>query len=802
MKQKKNFKAWVKDKIEVCKRKAGKKIRRLKHVLHPRSIRRAICKLHPREVWRRMREVHYFHWILIAAVLASLALSVFRYRLSIVRALQNLGDLWDSLRIYLQVMMSPTMDLPEGTVPRITQIPDVDLQSVLPFDLQELQRRLRDMWGVILKKEYFVAYFRFVIQKSYFFLLYALMLPQIVVLLWIPLRRILFREKTDHGKDTAPLRWWKMYPERALRAVRRWVLEFWDFFMDSPYNTALKWIWLINFNLVTVCIGLAAFYLYFSVTFSFKSFFVQIVRLLLDGLISLFSTPFPVWVVIGWILFDRFRREIGFWILRGNEAKNCDFLKKLPVVSMILGTMGTGKTTMLTDAGLSQQNVFREKAKDLLFKADLKFPDFPWQKFEDALRGAIEHHKRAYAVQRMCEDEKKYRDVLAEIGLDGLQYWEKKRRRGIWSLPSCRAFVRRRRALYEASPTPHNLFGYDLERYASTHEDGLTVTELFDVLEEYAQLYYLYFMRSPLIVSNYSVRSDAVLQDIGNFPKWDMDFFKRDVRDSTEHSENAHVVDFDILRLGNLVDPENPRKGSFEFGVVLLSEIGKERGNSIENRGQKKTDDKANAVNDGFNSRLKMSRHAAVIANHPFIKILTDEQRAESWGADARDLCKLVTIKERGDTRVAMPFFALEGLIYEIVYPAYKDFYYRLRFTRGDNTLTGYLLKKLFCLYFQHCLKIINTFGYSVLTIDLKDGTTDGVGEGELYEYYLSHKKIYSNRFSTDCYADLFAEASLRASVGLDDYEQYETTRATWEEMERQNSYFVRDMRRQFRENK
>ena len=85
--------------------------------------------------------------------------------------------------------------------------------------------------------------------------------------------------------------------------------------------------------------------------------------------------------------------------------------------------------------------------------------------------------------------------------------------------------------------------------------------------------------------------------------------------------------------------------------------------------------------------------------------------------------------------------------------------------------------------------------------IDLKDGTTDGEGEGEKFEYYLSHKKIYSNRFSTDCYADLFATASMRASVGLDDYPQYETTRATWDEMELQNSYFVREMTKQFREN-
>ena len=764
------------------------------------QLKRNLKKLHPHKISIALRRVHYYHWILISAVLASVVLAIFHYDLSFYRMAQTVADLWDSFKIYCQIMVSPTMELPEGTIARITLVPNVDVSGILPFDLVELQRRLHDMWPCLIKKEYFIAYIKLLIQRSYYFVFYGTMIVELLLMLHLLLQRILFRERTDHGKDTRWLRSWKKGPERVFTAVKRWVVSFYAFFKQSPYKRILKLLWYLNFNVITILFEIVAFYLYFISTFEIHSLFIQIVRLLLDTLIMFFSTPFPIWIVIGYILFDRFRRKIGFKILRVHESDNCDFLKKLPVVSMILGTMGTGKTTMLTDVGLSQQNMFREKAKDLLFQADLKFPDFPWQKFEDALQGAVNHHKRAYAVLRMCEDEERYRDTLAEIGPEGLQYWEKKRDRGIWSLSSCRSFVDRKKEIYEANPTSHNLFGYDLSKHTAEHYDGLTISNLFDVLKEYAQLYYLYATSSPLLVSNYSVRSDAVLEDVGNFPEWNMDFFERDPIESHENSQNAHISDFDVFRLTNLVDPENPNKGSFEFGVGLLSEIGKERGNTLENRGKKKTDEEANANNDGFNARLKMSRHAAVIANYPFIKIFTDEQRAESWGADARDLCKLVTIKERGDTKIAMPFFSFEGLIYEFTYPWFKDFYYRLRFTRGDNTLTGYLAKKAFCLFYSHYIKIVNTFGYCVLTTDLQDGTTDGDGEGEKYEYYLSHKKIYSNRFSTDCYADLFAAASLRASVGLDDYPQYETTRATWDEMGKQNSYFVKDMTKQFRE--
>lgn len=753
-----------------------------------------------KDFWEKVHKIHYFHYILIAAVVGSLALTVFYYRLAIERALQTMVDLADSLIIYVKIMLSPTMELPEGTVPRITLIPDVDIQGVLPFDLAELERRLHDMWGCIFKKKYFLAYTKLFIDKTYLFLFYGLTIAELLFAFSLLFQSFLFDERTDHGKDTPALKWWKRGPERVYLAIKRWVVSFCAFFRESRYKTILTAIWVLNFNLVAIVAELVAFYFYFVATFEFSSVSPQFVRLLLDSLIMFFTTPFPVWIVVGWIFFDRFRRKIGYRVLRGNESSNCNFLKKLPVVSMILGTMGTGKTTMLTDAGLSQQNIFREKAKDLLFQADLKFPDFPWQRFEDALCGAVEHHKTALVVKRAMEDQATFNDVWYLFEPADWRYWTGKLNRGIWSLSSCRSFVDRKKAAYEANPTLHNLYGYDLTKQSSIYQDGLTVSALFDVLKEYAQLYYLYATQSPLLVSNYSVRSDAALCEIGNFPEWDMDFFERAPDESLAASRNAHIVDFDVLRLGNLVDPQNPNKGSFEFGVGLLSEIGKERGNSVENRGKKKNDDEANAVNDGFNARLKMSRHAAVIANYPFIKIFTDEQRAESWGADARDLCKLVTIKERSDPKIAMPFFSLEGLLYEFLYPSFKDFYYQLRFTRGDNTLTGYLVKKAFCAFYNHYSHIVNTFGYSVLTIDLKDGTTDGDGEGEKYDYYLSNKKIYSNRFSTDCYADLFAAASLRASVGLDDYPEYQTTRATWDEMELQNSYFVRDMAKQFKD--
>lgn len=149
------------------------------------------------------------------------------------------------------------------------------------------------------------------------------------------------------------------------------------------------------------------------------------------------------------------------------------------------------------------------------------------------------------------------------------------------------------------------------------------------------------------------------------------------------HSRHAHILDFDVLRLGRKVMENNPRAGSFEFGVVGITEIGKERGNNLELKEVRKGTDEANQKNDLFNSWLKMCRHSATIDNFPFIKVFTDEQRPESWGADARDLCDVIHIVSSGDTRLTLPALYDRGndkrMGVQSVYTAVRGFPFQAR---------------------------------------------------------------------------------------------------------------------------
>ena len=385
----------------------------------------------------------------------------------------------------------------------------------------------------------------------------------------------------------------------------------------------------------------------------------------------------------------------------------------------------------------------------------MKFPYFPWIAFEDELRRCMEHG----TVYNLAS-------VKAWVAL--------KRSR----------FIRHRNAQTQ-------LYGYDYARYGTIFDDSLKINRLFEVLETYAQAYFIYVLESSLIVANYSVRTDNMMADNGNFPLWLTDFFPKRRRPQSRH---AHILDFDVLRLGRKVLENNPKAGSFEFGVVGITEIGKERGNNLELREIKKGADDTNQKNDLFNSWLKMCRHSATVDNFPFIKVFTDEQRPESWGADARDLCDVVHIVSSGNTRLTLPFYTIEEMLSEWAFNRFLSLYYDFRFRRGDNTLLVHILKSVAAWLWRRNLRIYNRYGYSILKIEKERGTMDGKTENK--KYYLMSAKIYAQRFSTDCFSDYFNDMARRSYTGLADYLEYATEKASVEELRMQNSYFINSLYR------
>ena len=731
---------------------------------HPTGGRKAACRrayYDTRRVFlrfgrklRRLPDADYRHYI----ALALLALSITAFStvclLSAERLAMAFVDLKNSFLYYL-CFLAKTPYRGEVTS---NILPAVDLQRVCPFSIDEFLRKLNLLGDALLTKEMFMRYVRatglFLFNATFYIAMYSL--P--VVCLYFLLQSLVFRNVTDR-KDTTPLLFWKKHIRPVFRAVFGWIRDFFRFMKDRGYEFWLVLIWLFNLNIVTMIIEFFAWYLQFCAAFSFDSIKVNLFRLLIDGLIMLWSAPWWFWCIVFWIAFDEFRRSIGYSRLRRHEAINAGVFAGLPVVALVAGTMGMGKTTCITDLGLTGQNYFRRKAQGLMFEIDMRFPNFPFQRFEDAIDGAH------------------------DAGV-------------IFNLASIKPFIARKKRQYEAHPSPHCLYGYDLDNEAAFFDNDLCVMDLFSSLENYAKLYYLYTIESPLISSNYAVRCDAFLEDKGNYPLWQDDFFEQISTESAEREQYSHILDMDTLRTGKLMNPDNPRKGSKEIGIDLLSEMGKERGNAVENKHMKKDAETANPLNDGFNIRLKMHRHPGTVENFCFAKIIGDEQREESLGADARELAEIIKIREKSELKIAMPFYALGNLLFALTYDRFRESFYDLRHERGDNSLFLYFIKNLFCLFYHHHIRIVNRFGYRELTLERRLGTEEEAPEQ--FKYYLANKKIYSRRFKTDCYADLFNKQAERSSCGLEGYPQYADVKASSEELHRQNSYFMEFILNQF----
>lgn len=563
-------------------------------------------------------------------------------------------------------------------------------------------------------------------------------------------------ENNDYDKDSKALQSFKRFTERYYTPVKNKIAEFITFVKERKYYY-VTWLclWGLYFNVFTIVIEFVAYYFYFVVSFDIINLYRQVYKLCLDLYVPFNFIPWWGWTIIGCILFDKIRKNIAYATLNHFERKNRGFINARPIVYMVCGTMGKKKTTTITDMALSQEVMFRDKAFEKILENDLKFPYFPWCNLENELRRAMEYHE-------------------------------------VYNLATIRQFIAKKRLRWQKAQTRERLFNYDYERYGLEYDDKLKVLNVWKIVEIYAQLYFIYIIQSSLLIANYSVRVDGVLADLGNFPLWNTDFFKRDSRLLDSYSRHAHILDFDSLRLGRKVIENNRNANNFEFGVVIITEVGKERGNSLELSEKKKKDETTNQKNDLFNSWLKMVRHSATVDNFPFVRVITDEQRPESWGADARDLCEIVHIRESGETCLALPFFSLAELLYSWLFGKFAGLYYQYRFVRSDNTLPMYLLKAITAKIHHYYTRIYNRFGYCRLRVQVESGTQDG--QLDENKYYLMSKKIYSKRFSTDCFSDFFTEKALRSPVGIDDLREYTTEKATFAELAAQNSYFINDL--------
>ena len=711
-------------------------------------------RLKIKDLFSYIKKIDYRHYICVGITLIFLSLAIFYFRYGLPRIIESFIDLFNSAKYYVSELFDLNLS-GKVTINDFTKQP-FEMPWNLPKTWEEFKVLWKEYWQVFFTKENLVKYFDFLSDVLYYLSKILMILTPLIVLIIVIMNKS-EEQNNDYNMDSKALIWWKnKFEKKFYLPIKKWLKEFIIFIMEHSFYYKL-WlvIWMYNFNIFAMFIEFISYYLYFVSSFDLISIYIQVIKFLMDLNTMIEFIPRIGWNLITLGVINLIRRSIGYNKLNHMEFKDRGFINERPIVMMVNGTMGSKKTTFITDVALSQEIMLRNKAFEKILENDLKFPYFPWINLENSLKGAIKHNY-------------------------------------VYNLATCKRWIENKKNKFLKNPSMRNIFMYDYQRYGTKYDDKLCITDIWDVLENYTKLYFVYIIESSLIISNYSIRVDNILEDIGNFPLWNIDLFKRNSRMIEAYSRHAHILDFDMLRLGKKVLEQNKKADSFEFGVINITEIGKERGNAVELREIKKSDMTANQKNDLFNTWLKMIRHSATIDNFPFVKVITDDQRPESWGADARDLCELVYIEKCSEMKLAMPLFSLEDLVLNWLKDKFSNKYYDYRFNRADNTLKMYLLHGFIGKINKYVRGIYNTFGYYKVNGVVESGRQDGKAKD--CKYYLMFKKIYSRRFSTDCFSDFFIEKALRSKIGLDNLQEFKSVKASFEEMLLENSYFFQDL--------
>lgn len=696
------------------------------------------------------KELNYRHYIcvVITAVFVVVSALVFPYAYG--RIAEAFRDFGRSIGYWFV----KSFGLPAYIAPSVTTLSKMPftISDKFPSSWEDFKVAWDKYWEVFANGENFLSYLN-TFQSSARGLSIALsVFVPVCIAFFVLLYVALNKNVGQYVGDSKPLRVFKRISDKTYVPAKARAIEFKEFVKSHKcYLYIWGVIWAFNFNLFSIAVECAAYYYYFVSSIDVASLYTQFYKLLLDLSVMFKFIPAWGWMVIGCVLFNAFRKYIGYKKLNHHEAKNCGFINERGVFSLIVAPMRSGKTKLSTSMALSMAVSLRRMAYDVILESDLKFPNFPWLAFECSLMKAMD-------------------------------------KGSVYNLATVKRFVLSKMMKFYKHPQRRYVFGYEFYRYGLEYDNAKYIEKLEDVLVEYAQAYFVFVCQTSLIVSNYSIREDDELVTRGNFPKWNSEFFKIDSKYAEAHSRHSHILDYDIVRLGKKVCDNS--KFAFEFGVLDITEIAKECLNQVEMQGIDKDSDESNPKNDGFVDWVKMCGHNANIAHRCFLKIFSDDQREQNLRAGLREVGEILRVEDVEKDKLAMPGFFLGEILYAIHRAIITKLHITVRYNKENcNFLLYYLLHTLASKIESYYKRIYGIFGYELMSVSIQDGAQEN--EKRMYKYYISNKKDLSKRYATDCLGDMLSVRALRASVGMDKTPTYKSVRATKDELDLQKSHFI-----------
>lgn len=732
------------------------------------GVMRIEAAIQQRKIHRKQLALRtVYHIISVTLIVISLLFTVLRFQGVNTRMGQALNDLTSSLQFAFQKFQWSLGSLDEVTATAtVSEIPD-GMTALLPVTWEEFTAFCGRFFTLLFDKDNIFDYldivFNLMMWGSYFFSLFLVVLAGVGLVVWM----IYSTPDTKHGQQTKAKKAWFQFEDKFISPPYAFVHGYLAFLnpkkgengeyedkVGRRYLTALKWIWLWNLNILTIAIETIAFIVYFFYSLDLLNILVQAAKFAIDITVALDFLPVPIVAIIAWKYFDKWRRKKGLEKLQDNEDENQEFLEEHPENIMATGEPRIGKTQAITDFTLSQNDIYKKKAKEKSRERKTQFPFFPWGILEQTIknmRKRIPDFNLAF-LRGFCDEMEYYhknRDVIR---------------------PEAKAwmFCQWRKWGYIGKDL---LCNYDYKRHGEIFHAGTGEfkrdIDLFESIRMYAEEFYIYSSETPLAASNYPIKFRMKWKDYGNYPLLDINFFERSEENAKKNEQFSHLLIYDMMRLGKKKNPTGAYNDNFELGSATIAEIGKERGNQKTNQGTDKNAEKCNTANDLFEMDAKMRSHGTTIDFYTYFRIFSDEQRAMELLAALREIGSECKISNKKKPKILMPGFAFEELAYEITTPIVNKIADFMDSRHGKDTLFMYLVMRVYYPIFCHYWRVYNQ--YSSYDVDLKimnqaQGQT--MGEADAWKYHISTAKVRSNVYDTGYFGVFYREKAKRSKTG------------------------------------
>ncbi len=730
-----------------------------------------------------------YHSISITLIVLSLVYALF-FSFNVSRRTVQAGEDFGRSIAYYFIMMLGLEDVVDISC-TVRLIPE-GMETLLPLSLEELKQVARIWWDLFTSWHNLSDYFYTLgnLLSTVLSTVMILTLPLVLVLLlawWI------YSEKdADVGEKSKPLLIWGKIEDKVLFKMYQYVKGYGRFLFRKEARKREFWyfiafcaLWIWNLNIFTIILEVVAWLLYVCWHYTrWGNVFVQLAKLLVDLSVIFQTLPTVLLIILGYLIFNAIRRRIGFKRLEKDEKKNEKFLEDNPGNLLATGRPRVGKTMAITDMALTENVRFRKIAQNASWNHRLEFPFFPWR----VLEKTIEEMRKLpfFKLQTI-------RDFFAELqeAFEKSKSYSGKEREN--KLGRFQAF---------GYTSKDFIFGYDHKRYGLQYDNNLKMVSIWESIELYAEEYAIYTSPTPFIISNYPIRTAIKWKSYGNYPLMKANFFKVKPAELVEMTEWSHIVNHDALRLGVKMNPHGKYNDNYDCGCIVLSELGKELGNQITNRGKQNQADSKECTpnNDLWTMNAKMVSHGLTIDFNCYARILADEQRAMSVLADFREIGSEMRIVKKHREKIKMPFFAFGELAYALADKYLKKALEYFASRHGKITLGEYFVTRLYKWIFDRYNRIKNQFGSYQIDVKIKDNSTgENDEESTSGKYYVARKKTCADVYDTGFFGIFYREKFKRSTVGgTEKAPQYTGLQPTIPQMQFTASRMNRDVIRHF----